>query len=143
MTLTEAYTLRHAIPTVEDYLGLRIAAGLSPHDRAAAEAGLPNSIVSVIVEFESQTVAMGRVVGDGGLFFQVVDIAVHPTHQGKGLGKGIMRDLMDRLAQKLEAPAYVSLIADGDANHLYGRYGFLPVAPMSQGMARWLEPAAS
>ena len=76
MTLTEAYTLRHAIPTVEDYLGLRIAAGLSPHDRAAAEAGLPNSIVSVIVEFEGQTVAMGRVVGDGGLFFQVVDIAV-------------------------------------------------------------------
>ena len=142
MTLIEAYRLKHAIPTVEDYLSLRMAAGLSPHRRTGGKAGLPNSIVSVIVEFESQTVAMGRVIGDGGLFFQVCDIAVHPAHQGKGLGKAIMHELMDRLAQTLEAPAYVSLIADGDANNLYAHYGFASVAPKSQGMARWLEPAA-
>ena len=33
---------------------------------------------------------MGRVIGDGGLFFQVVDIAVEPAHQGRGLGKAIV-----------------------------------------------------
>jgi len=33
---------------------------------------------------------MGRVVGDGGCFHQVVDIAVLPRHQGKEVGKRIM-----------------------------------------------------
>ena len=139
--LEEGYTLKSAIPPVEDYLRLRMEAGLTPHRRAAALAGLPNSIVSVVVEFGTANVGMGRVVGDGGLFFQVVDIAVLPAHQGKGLGKAIMRNLMVRLARTLTAPAYVSLIADGDASHLYARHGFAPVAPKSQGMARWLEPS--
>ena len=37
---------------------------------------------------ESQPViAIGCLIGDGALFLQVVDIAVHPAHQRKGLGK--------------------------------------------------------
>tara|TARA_B100000678_G_scaffold192567_1_gene161153 strand:- start:1789 stop:2211 length:423 start_codon:yes stop_codon:yes gene_type:complete len=134
------YTLKPGIPSVEDYLRLRIETGLSPHAQAAAQAGLPNSIVSSIVEFEDEVIGMGRVVGDGGLFFQVVDMAVQPAHQGKGVGKAIMHDLMARLARTLRAPAYVSLIADGEASHLYARNGFASVAPNSQGMARWLDP---
>ncbi|WP_373454357.1 hypothetical protein [Cereibacter changlensis] len=27
---------------------------------------------------------MGRLIGDGGCFFQIVDIAVDPSHQGQG-----------------------------------------------------------
>ena len=83
---------------------------------------------------------MGRVVGDGGLFYQIVDLAVLPQHQGKGLGKAIMAALMERLAATAPARAYVSLIADGDARHLYARYGFELVAPASVGMALWLTP---
>ena len=32
-------------------------------------------------------IAIGCPIGDGALFLQVVDIAVHPAHQRKGLGK--------------------------------------------------------
>lgn len=39
---------------------------------------------------------MGRAVGDG-LFYQIVDIAVDPAHQRRGLGKAIMAGLMDQL----------------------------------------------
>ena len=124
MTLIEAYHLKHAIPTVEDYLSLRMVAGLSPHDRAAAKAGLPNSIVSVIVEFESQTVAMGRIVGDGGCFHFVVDIAMDPEWQGRGLGKRIMTALDAWLRANAAKTAHVSLFADGDARHLYEKFGF-------------------
>ncbi|RZA16983.1 MAG: N-acetyltransferase, partial [Proteobacteria bacterium] len=37
------------------------------------------------------------------------------------------------------ASAYVSLIADGDAKHLYAKYGFQPVMPASIGMAMKLD----
>ncbi|MNL89938.1 hypothetical protein D3C87_2205980 [compost metagenome] len=47
-----------------------------------------------------------------------------------------MAALMDRLAAAAPEGAYVSLIADGDARHLYAQYGFEPVMPASIGMAR-------
>jgi GNAT superfamily N-acetyltransferase len=33
---------------------------------------------------------MGRVIGDGGTTFQIVDIAVDPDYQGQGYGRVIL-----------------------------------------------------
>lgn len=79
---------------------------------------------------------MGRVVGDGGCHFQVVDICVRPEHQGRGLGKRIMAALVADLEARVPATGYVSLIADGEAKHLYAQFGFAETAPASVGMAR-------
>ncbi|MGE1080630.1 GNAT family N-acetyltransferase, partial [Bacillus subtilis] len=73
--------------------------------------------------------------GDGGCFFQVVDIAVKPEHQGRGLGKAIMNALMEHVKSEFPASAYVSLIADVPANKLYEKFGFKETAPRSLGMA--------
>lgn len=141
MTIADGYTCSYSVPSVGDYLRLRAEAGLTPRDEAAAIVGLPNSFVAVVIEHEGEAIGMGRIIGDGALFFQVVDIAVLPAHQGRGLGKAIMQALMERLAERVPGRAYVSLIADGGASHLYAAYGFEPVAPKSQGMARWLDPS--
>lgn len=77
---------------------------------------------------------MGRVIGDGGCFLQIVDIAVRPDYQGQGLGKVIMNELMDYLKRETPADAYVSLIADQPADKLYLKYGFRYTAPDSLGM---------
>jgi GNAT superfamily N-acetyltransferase len=69
------YTLIHTPPSVEAYMHLREADGV--HMRDATD-----------------TIAMGRIIGDGGCFFQVVDIAVLPAYQGQGLGTQIMAALM-------------------------------------------------
>ncbi|WP_297110265.1 GNAT family N-acetyltransferase [uncultured Devosia sp.] len=131
----DGYEIVPIIPGVEDYLRLRVAAGLSPKTREQAEIGLPNSWCGVTVIHEGKAIGMGRVIGDGGTAFQIVDIALEPAHHGKGLGKAIMAALMDRLNAKAPEGAYVSLIADGDAKHLYAKYGFEPVMPASIGMA--------
>lgn len=77
---------------------------------------------------------MGRVIGDGGSFFQVVDVAVAPDHQGQGLGTRIMEALMAQLRSEAPATAQVSLLADGTAHGLYERFGFRLTAPASLGM---------
>jgi GNAT superfamily N-acetyltransferase len=84
---------------------------------------------------EGEAVGMGRLIGDGGCFFQVVDIAVLPAHQGQGLGKRIMQAISDYIRDHVPASAYVSLIADGQAHRLYAQYGFAMTAPASVGMA--------
>jgi len=112
-----------------------LEAGLTPRSTEAAIAGLPNTFVAAIAKYGGRTVGMGRIVGDGGLFFQVVDVAVEPEHQGQGLGKRIMDALMTELRRRVPAEAYVSLIADGEAHRLYKQFGFELTAPTSVGMA--------
>jgi ribosomal protein S18 acetylase RimI-like enzyme len=129
------YELISGTPGVDDYRRLRKVVGLSEKSQAAAEAGLPNTWFAVTVRHEGAIVGMGRVIGDGGTAFQIVDIAVEPEHQGKGLGKRIVAALVDHLRANAPASAYVSLIADGDAQYLYAKYGFAPVMPDSIGMA--------
>ena len=135
MSAASPYTIRLAIPGIATYQHLRVTAGLSPKSTAAAAKGLPHSLFAVQIRHGDDVVGMGRVIGDGGCFFQVVDIAVLPAHQGQGLGKMIMREIMRFIDTDVPASAYVSLIADGQAQDLYAQFGFRHTAPASVGMA--------
>lgn len=129
------YTTVLRTPTVDEYLRLRAVAGLSPFSEEAARLGLKGTIHAVVIEHDGIAIGMGRLIGDGGCFFQIVDIAVDPQHQGRGLGKAVMAALMAHVSQELPVSAYVSLIADVPANRLYEQYGFVETAPRSLGMA--------
>jgi len=131
----DGYIVQPGTPGIEDYRRLRVAAGLSPKTAEQASMGLPNTWYGVTVLHEGKAIGMGRIIGDGGTAFQIVDIALEPAHQGKGLGKAVIAALMDHLNSHAPAGAYVSLIADGDARHLYAQFGFEPVMPASIGMA--------
>ncbi|WP_199862908.1 GNAT family N-acetyltransferase [Streptomyces sp. Root55] len=132
----DPYELSVELPTVETYLRLRPAAGLSAKPREVALLSLPNTWHAVQIRHGGEPVGMGRVIGDGGCFFQVVDICVLPDHQRRGLGKRIMAELIGELERRAPAGAYVSLIADGDARYLYEKFGFRETAPASVGMHR-------
>jgi GNAT superfamily N-acetyltransferase len=128
------YTLVKQTPSVSTYRHLRQQAGLSDKSDTAATRGLRQTLFAVQVLQGEEVVGMGRVIGDDGCFYQVVDIAVLPTHQGQGLGKRIMGALCDWLHAHAPQTAYVSLIADGEAHRLYAQFGFRLTAPASVGM---------
>ncbi|WP_110930224.1 GNAT family N-acetyltransferase [Paenibacillus bouchesdurhonensis] len=148
-------------PDAENYAALRKQAGLSPRSQQGIRIGLSNSLFAVSLyagnsgnvgkegnvghaghvghpgHAESageELVGMGRVIGDGGCFLQIVDIAVRPDYQGQGLGKLIMEELMNYLRNETPDGAYISLIADQPADKLYLKYGFRYTAPESLGM---------
>ena len=129
------YILVERLPTVSEYRDLRRLSGLSEKTLEAAERGLPATLFAVVIETGGAAIGMGRVIGDGGTAYQVVDIAVLPAHQKKGLGKRIVAALVGWLHATAPKSAYVSLIADGPAKDLYAQYGFKPTMPESIGMA--------
>jgi GNAT superfamily N-acetyltransferase len=130
-----SYTTLHATPSADTYRHLRVASGLSPKSTEAAARGLPNTLFAVQILFDNEPVGMGRVIGDGGTAFQVVDIAVLPQHQGKGLGKHIMGEIATWLRDNVPETGYVSLLADVPADALYAQFGFVHTAPATLGMA--------
>lgn len=120
--------------SVEVYQHLRITSGLSAKSNEAATVGLAKSLFSVLVELDGQPVGMGRLIGDGGCFCQIVDICVLPEQQGKGIGKAIMQAIKLYIDQQLPLTCYVSLLADGNADKLYKQFGFSETMPQSKGM---------
>ena len=131
------YRLEMRPPAVDDYLRLRKESGLSARTREEAENGIDGAwATACAVHVESgETVGMGRVLSDGGWYFHIIDMAVLPQHQRKGIGDAIMTALLDRI--RAQAPnAYVNLLADPPGRRLYERHGFVESAPASVGMRR-------
>lgn len=140
MSALQNVELLHRFPDVDDYLRLRELSGLSAKSPEAAAKGLGNTLYGVSLIQDGEMIGMGRVIGDGGCFFVVVDIAVHPDFQRLGLGKRIMQALDAWLRANAPVSAHVSLLADGDARHLYAQYGFIETAPASIGMGYNVKP---
>jgi GNAT superfamily N-acetyltransferase len=140
---TDGIELVERFPGVEDYCRLRAAAGMSPKSPEAARRGLPHTLYGVQLRRgtlrqaqvdRAEIVGMGRIIGDNGCFFILVDIAVVPEWQGRGLGKRIMAALDAWLSANVPASAYVSLAADGDAKYLYEKFGFVETTPVTVNM---------
>jgi GNAT superfamily N-acetyltransferase len=120
----EDVVLVERFPGIDDYRRMRASTGLSAKSAEASARGLANTTYGVSLLRDGDVVGMGRIVGDGGCFHFVVDIAVDQQLQGRGLGKRIMDALDAWLRANAEPTAHVSLFADGNARHLYARYGF-------------------
>lgn len=129
------YRLVQEFPGVADYLRLRKITGLSQFSEEAATIAVAGTIFGVSVRRGDDVVGMGRIIGDGGCLFQVVDIAVDPECQGAGLGKQIVGALTEYIHTSIPDGAFVSLIADVPADRLYAQFGFEPTAPVSVGMS--------
>ena len=130
----DAIALVERFPDVADYRRLRVEAGLSSRSLEAAQRGLANTLYGVSLLDDGRVIGMGRIVGDGGCFFLVVDVAVEPAYQGRGLGKRIMAALSAWLRANAPVSSVVSLVANGDARHLYAQYGFVESAPHAVNM---------
>lgn len=129
-------TLFYEVPQAEEYIELRVAAGMSTRTLEAARSGLPNSLFSVTLREQGKLIGMGRVLGDGGCAYLISDIVVHPSMQRRGLGNRIMGEIERYLEENVPSGSFVSLIADTPADALYRRFGFIDTAPASIGMYR-------
>src|SRR4051812_31176494 len=127
-------------PVLAAYQRLRAESGLSPRTDAQALPALAGSWwgCHVVHDASGEVVAMGRVIGDGGWYFHIADMATLPAHQRRGLGNLVMTALLDRIREQAPARAYVSLFADPPGRKLYARHGFTEDREASIGMARWL-----
>ena len=134
------YAILNRLPTSQQYNDLRSVADLTPAPIECVAPGLANSVACFLI-FEREhmvdtitpgpeqaPIGMGRLIGDGAMFLLLVDMAVHPDHQRRGLGKRIMKAVVDYIDE--HAPhAYVSLVADAKGQGLYPQFGFEHVDP--------------
>ena len=120
------------VVSVEDFLRLREVSGLTSRPKDTVQRALPRSLFGVQIKMNSKTIGMGRVVGDGALNFEIVDVAVDPEYQGKGFGRMTMEHIMQFLDREAPKGAYITLMAD--VPQIYLKFGFKLTRPECEGM---------
>ncbi len=74
--------VRIETPTPEEHQRLRVIAGMPKRSDSGTVKGLANTLYGVCLYKDDHMVGMGRVVGDGGMVFHLVDIVVEPGVSG-------------------------------------------------------------
>lgn len=112
--------------TAEIFLNLYTSVGWEPPCEAQVQAALQNSLATFAALDDGKPVGMARLIGDGGMSFYIKDFAVLPSHQGTGIGAGLIRALEGYIRDTVVPGWAVSLelISTKDAVPLYRRMGF-------------------
>lgn len=117
-------------PSESEYVHMREATGLTPRTLEQAAGAVHNSWAWTTVRADDGTLAaMGRVIGDGSWYFHLADIATSPSFQRQGLGRAVVKDLIDRIDAAAPDRPYITLFADPPGQRLYRSLGFIDSAP--------------
>ncbi|MBU5345039.1 GNAT family N-acetyltransferase [Paenibacillus lautus] len=126
-------------PQNQEYMDLKAAAGLPEVEISAIATALNRSVLSLLARDDNdRLIGMGRVVGDGAFYFQLVDIMVAASHLYQGVEEMIVSELLSRLKKTAPSGAEVTVITDVPGIKLYQHAGFKLLYPDRYGMARSL-----
>ena len=109
----------------EDYCKLRESVGWLLFSKEQTQKALINSLYTVIVVKDSQTVGMGRLIGDG-MYYTIVDIVVQPNYQKQGIGNKIVNMIIEYVekATPIGGRSSIQLIAVKGKEAFYEKMGF-------------------
>ena len=139
----------HRATRAEEFAALgadpQVVRGLLDQQYAAREAGWAISSPSaddLVILLGDDPV--GRLVlerrVDG---IRIVDLAVAPAEQGRGIGTSVLRRVLDE-ADAVRVPVTLHVVATNLARRLYERLGFVPVSGDGVRLLmerRWTDPA--
>lgn len=131
------YTLIDNNLKAEDFLRLKVATGFRDRPIALVEKALQNSLFDVTAVAGGKVIGMGRLVGDGAMYWYLQEIIVLPKYQNKGIGTAIVNRLLDYVSDHTQSGDFTSvgLTAAEGKEGFYERFGF----SKSLGMTKYIE----
>lgn len=75
----------------EDFIRLKVATGFIDRPLLQVEEALKNGLFNVSAICDGKVVGMGRLFGDGAMYWYLQEIIVLPEYQGKGIAKSIVK----------------------------------------------------
>jgi GNAT superfamily N-acetyltransferase len=135
------WTLIDVLPGAEDYNCLRQAAGWGVYPVDVIDHCLAQSLYCVCAVDGETVIGMARVVGDGGLVFQIQDVIVLPEYQNQGVGTQLMTAVMNYIRIHGVHNCTIGLMAARGKESFYTRFGFTarPTENLGAGMTQFWQ----
>ncbi len=93
-----------------------------PNDHVSK--ALKKDLFSVCILKNDKIVGMGRVIGDGVIYFYIQDVIVLPEFRNRGVGQLIMNQIESYLDQMAPEDAFVGLMAAEGTEGFYRKFGY-------------------
>ena len=81
----------------EDFIRLKLATGFMNSPLNQVEDALKNGLFNVSAIYNGKVIGMGRLIGDGAMYWYLQDIIILPEYQRKGIGKSIVNRLIEHI----------------------------------------------
>lgn len=141
------YKIKYEPPTVADFIAIRALIGWGQTNTDMAKVSLANSLFHVTIYQQSDAetsetlIGMGRVVGDGAMYFYIQDVVVASNVQGQGFGKLLMAEIEDYLTQAAKKGATIGLLAAKGKEGFYKNFGYQnrPSGSLGNGMCKFVN----
>jgi GNAT superfamily N-acetyltransferase len=133
------YEIIEKIPTVSEYQLLRESVGWHNHAIVVAQKSLENSLYSVCAVADGGVVGIGRLVGDGYIYFYLQDVIVLPKYQGNGIGYEIAETIRNHVLSIAQPGAFFGLMAAENVSKMYEKLGFKCQPQNRPGMSMWID----
>jgi len=139
MGLSEYITTLES-PSVEEFSILRTKIGWGVIDFEMTRNSLANSLFHVVIRDQSKLIGMGRVVGDGSMYFYIQDVVVDPDYQKQGIGNILMVQIEAYLLEAAKKGSTIGLLAAKGKESFYTRFGYTlrPSDSLGNGMCKFV-----
>ncbi|GGI94664.1 N-acetyltransferase [Shewanella hanedai] len=143
----ESITMDHVMylvdviqPTAAEFSSLRVKVGWGATNLEMAQRSLENSLFHVTARIDNKLIGMGRVIGDGVMFFYVQDVVVDPDFQQQGVGGALMQEIEQYLSITAQKGSTVALLSAQGKESFYARYGYSERSgdPLGKGMCKFI-----
>lgn len=131
---SKPYEIIERLPTVLEHKTLWEAVGWGSANIKMTEPSIANSIYGVVAICDGTVIGMGRIVGDGAMYFYIQDVAVLPEYQHRGIGKQMIEKLLKYIQEHRSGAAFVGLFASHGKDTFYETFGFKDHSPGMTGM---------
>ena len=118
--------IKHNKLTADEFVYLWESVWSDVPTKEQIELALTHSIYVVSVYDRGKVAAMARMIGDMGLCYYIKDVVVHPDYQKKGIGRGLINELLDFIKSNgiSGTEIFVELCAMPDKIPFYEKFGF-------------------
>lgn len=135
------YKIENSIVTKE-YNKLRNSVGWDSKEEKLVSEAIKNSAIVKKIIVNDKIVGMARAIGDG-LYYLIVDVIVDKEHQGNGIGKMLIEEIVKDVYNKTKVgqKASINLISMQGKEAFYEKCGFrkIPFDFTGYGMIRIIE----
>jgi len=137
---SKEYDISFHQPKVEEFINLRLKIGWGQLDPNLAANSLQNSLFHISIYHHAELIAMGRIVGDGFMYFYIQDVIVDPQYQGKGLGNMIMEHIEKYLSKVAVKGSTIGLLAAKGKEAFYRKFEYIERSgePLGKGMCKFI-----
>ena len=136
--IADQVVLQNDVLQPQDFVRLRVLTGFADIPIEHAKRALDGGLINVSAKYGDRLIGMGKMVGDGAMYWYLQEIIVLPEYQKQGVGTKIVNHLVDYAVSHSTTGKFTTIggVSAKGKEEFYRKLGFEVI---SNGIQKMIE----